>query len=80
MPYYDAANLVTVTETDMINKITCGCENMVTSLLQRLCRGLSYSQSLPPACAEVSGASEVSCRPPQGFQELRNLTILKVKS
>jgi len=34
MPYYVLENLVTVTKTNMIHKMPCGCENMVPSLLQ----------------------------------------------
>jgi hypothetical protein len=43
MPYYDVANLVTVTKTNMINEIPCGsCENT--------------APSLPQICAEVTAA------------------------
>jgi hypothetical protein len=63
MPYYDVANLVTVAKTNMIDEMPCGYgtlrttgENMVPSLPQSLCRGLSSSRSLPQTCAEVSAA------------------------
>jgi len=61
MPYYDAANLVTV--TDQYNRWSAlwlwncknhWCENTATSLRQSLCRDLSCFRSLPQTCAEVS--------------------------
>ena len=59
MPYYDVANLVTVTKTNMIQwnalllcKNHC-CENPAPSRLQS---GLSCSRSLPHICPVVPGA------------------------
>jgi len=57
MPDYDIANLVTVTKTNMINKMLCGCGNLRTTAV-RIWHQVSHR-----ACAEVSAALKVSCRP-----------------
>jgi len=84
MPYYDVANLVTVTKMNMIRrnalwlcKNHC-CENTASSLPQSCERrsGLGRSQSIPQSCAAVSASLEVSRRSVQRSQELQNLTIL----
>jgi len=72
MPYYDLANVRTVTTTNMISRNTfwlCKnnwCENRAPSLVQ--------------SCTAVSAALEVSRRSAQRSQELPNLTIIWVKS
>jgi len=57
MQYYDVANLVTVTKTNMIDKIPCGC-GMLRTTGVRIWHHVSSR-----ACAEVSAALEVSRRP-----------------
>jgi len=70
MPYYDVANLVTVTKTNMINEVSCCC-GMLRTTNVRIPHQVSRR-----ACAEVWGAYKVSCRSTQRSQPLRNLTIL----
>jgi len=74
MPYYDVANLVTVTKTNMIDEMPCGFGTLRTTGV-RISHQVSHR-----ACAEVSAAPEVSRRLAQRFQQLQNLTILIVKS
>jgi hypothetical protein len=50
MPYYDEANLVTVTTTNMIDEIPCGCGTLRTTGV-RIWHRVSRR-----ACAEVSAA------------------------
>jgi len=74
MPYYNVANVVTVTKTNMIDEMPCGHGTLRTT-------GVRISHQLTRrACAEVSAAPEVSRRPAQSSQELQNLTIQIVKS
>ena len=64
MPDYAVANLVTVTKTNMIDERTTGW---------RIWHQVSHS-----ACAEVSAALKVSCRPVQRSEQLQTMTILMV--
>jgi len=52
-------NLVTVTKTNMINGMRCGCRNL-TSTIVRI-----WHQVSRRACAEVLAALDVFCRPAQ---------------
>jgi len=86
MPYYDVANLVTVTKMTMIRrnplwlcKIHC-CLNPARILPQKLCSDLGCSGSIASSCSAVSAALKVSRRSAQRSQQLHNLTILSVKS
>jgi hypothetical protein len=72
MPYYDVANLVTATKTNMIDEMPCGCGTLRTTGVR------IWHQVSRRACAEVSAALEVSRRPAQRSQQLQNLTILIV--
>jgi len=74
MPYYDVANLVTVTKTNMIDEMPCGYGTPRTTGV-RIWHQVSHR-----GCAEVSAALEVSSRPAQRSQQLQHLTILVVKS
>jgi len=74
MPYYDIVNLVTVTKTNMIDEMPCGYQTLKTTGV-RICHQVSRR-----AWAEVSAALEVSCRPAQWSQRLKDLTIRIVKS
>ena len=74
MPYYDVANLVTITKTNMIDEMPCGYGTLRTTGV-----GIRHQVSRR-ACAEVSAALEVSSRPAQRSQLIQNLTILIVKS
>jgi len=58
--------------SNLTNEIPCGCETLRTTAL-RIWHHVSCR-----ACAEVSAALEVSCRPAQRSQQLQNLTILIV--
>jgi len=69
MPYYDVANLVTVTKTNMIDEMPCGYGTLRTTGVR------IWHQVSCRACAEVPAALEVSHRPVQRFQQLQNLTI-----
>jgi len=83
MPYYDVANLVTVTKTNMIDEMPCGYRTLRTTgvriwhqVSRRACAEVSAALEFSlRACAEVSAAFEVSRRPAQRFQQLQNLTI-----
>ena len=55
MPYYDVANLVTVTQTNMIDEMPCGTLRTTGVRI--------WHQVSRRACAEVSAAPEVSCGP-----------------
>ena len=66
MPYYDVANIVTVTKTNIIDEMPCDYGTLRATGVSRR------------ACAEVSVALEVSHRPAQRSQQLQNLTILIV--
>ena len=55
MPYYDVANLVTVTKMNMIDEMPCG---MLRTTGVRI-----WHQVSRRACAEVSAALQVSCGP-----------------
>jgi len=73
MPYYDVANLGTLTKTNMINEMPCGYRTLRTA-------GVTiWHQDFCRVCAEVPADSEVSHRPAQWSQQLQNLTILIVK-
>jgi len=72
MPYYDVANLVTVTKTNMIHGMPCACGTLRTTAVR------IWNQVSGRACAEVSLAHKVSFRPAQRSQQLRYLTILIV--
>jgi len=74
MPYYDVANLVTVTKTNMIDEMPCDYGTLRTTGVR------IRHQVSRRACTEVSAALEVSRRPAQRSQQLQNLTILIVKS
>jgi len=72
MLYYDVVSLVAVTKANKINKMRCSCEILITS-------GVSiWHQGSHTACAEVSAALEVSCRPLHRSLQLQNLTIVMV--
>jgi hypothetical protein len=73
MPYYDVANLVTVTHTNIIDEMSCGYVTLTTTGVR------VWNQVSRRGCAEVSTALEASCRPAQRCQQLQNLTILIVK-
>jgi len=83
MPYYDVANLVTVTKTNMIRrndlwlcKHHC-CENTASRLSPTELRsGLGCARSILQSCAAVTVSLEVSRRSAQRSQELQNSTIL----
>jgi hypothetical protein len=57
MPYYDVANLVTVTKTNMIDEMPCGCGTLRTAGVR------IWHQVCDRACAEVSAALEISRKP-----------------
>jgi len=57
MPYYDVVNLETVTKTNMINEMPCGCRNLRTTAV-RIWHKVSCR-----ACTVVSAALVVSRRP-----------------
>jgi len=66
MPYYDVVNLVTVTKTNMINKMPCGgCGTLRTTAVRIL------HQVSRRACAEDSDALEVSDNPALRSQALQ---------
>jgi len=73
MPYYDVANVVTVTETTMNDEMPCGYGTLRTPGVR------IWHQFSRTACAEVSAALDVSHGPVQSSQQLQNLTILIVK-
>ena len=70
MLYYDLATLVTVTMTNMIDEMPCGYGTLGTTGVR------IWHQVSRRACAQVSAALEVFCRPAQRSQQLQNLTIL----
>jgi len=74
MPYYNVANLGTVTKTNMIDEMPCGYGTLIVTGVR------IWHQVSRKACAEVSAALEVFPRPGQRSQQLQNLTILIVKS
>jgi hypothetical protein len=59
MPYYDVANIVRVTKTNMINEMPCGYETLKTTGVK------IWHQVSHRAFAVVSAALEVSNRPAQ---------------
>jgi hypothetical protein len=59
MPYYDVANVVSVTKTNMINEMPCGYETLKTTGVK------IWHQVTRRASAAVSAAFEVSRRPAQ---------------
>jgi len=73
MPYYDVANLVNVTKTNMIDEMPSGYRPLRTTGVR------IWRQVFRRPCAEISAAPEVSRRPAQRSQQLHNLTILIVK-
>jgi hypothetical protein len=64
MPYYDVANVVSVTKNNMINEMPCGYETLKTTGVK------IWHQVSRRACAAVSAAPEVSRRPGQQWQQL----------
>jgi len=64
MPYYDVANLVTVTKTNMIDEMPCGYGTLRTT-------GVRIQNQISRRPAQ---------RSPQRSPQLQNLTILIVKS
>jgi len=54
MPYYDVANLVTVTKTNMINEIPCGCRTLRTGAVK------IWREVACRACVDISAALVVS--------------------
>jgi len=68
MPYYEVANLVTVTKTNMIDDMPCTYGTLRTTAL-----GIRHKVS-------SRAALEVSHRPARMSHPLQNLTILIVKS
>ena len=72
MPYYDVANLVTVTKTNMIDEMPCGYGIRETTCVR--IRHYVFRR----ACAELAAALEVSRRPLQRSQQLQKSTILIV--
>jgi hypothetical protein len=70
MPYYDVANLVTVTKINMIDEMPCGYGTLQTTGVK------IWHQVSRRACAAVSAALDVSRRTAQRSQQLHNLTIL----
>jgi hypothetical protein len=72
MPYYDVAKLGTVTQTNIIDEMLCGYKTLRTTGV-----GI-WHQLSHRACAEVSAALEVPCRPTQRSQQHQNWTILMV--
>jgi len=73
MPYYDVANLVTITKTNMFNEMPCGYGTLGTP------GGRIRHQLSRRACAEVVAAFEVSHRAAQRSQQLQQLNIKIVK-
>jgi len=68
MPYYDVANIVTVTKMNMIRPNALWlCKNHCSE---------NTASSIPQSCAAVSASLEVSCRSAQRSQELPNFSIL----
>jgi hypothetical protein len=74
MAYYDVANLVTVTKTNIIDEISCGYGTLRTPGVR------IWHQVSLRGCAEVSAALEVSRRPGLRSQQLLNMSILFGKS
>jgi hypothetical protein len=74
MPYYNVANLVTVAKMNMTAEMPCGCGTLRNTGVR------IWHQVSRRACAEISAALAVSCRPAQWSQQHQNLTILIVKS
>ena len=68
MPYYEVANLVTVTQTNMIHDMPCAYGTLRTIAL-RIRHQVSRRAAL-----------EVSHRPPRRSHPLQKLTILILKS
>jgi len=73
MPYHDEANLVTVTKTNIIDKMSCCCGMLRTAavgiwhqVFRRACAaGLGCYWGLVRISADVSATQEVSRRPAQ---------------
>jgi hypothetical protein len=57
MQCYDVANLVTITKTNLIDEMPCGCGTLITTGVR------IWHQISPRACAEISTALEVFYRP-----------------
>jgi hypothetical protein len=74
MPYYDVANRMTVTKTNMIDEMLCDYGTLKTTGV-RIWHQVSHR-----ACAAVSAALKVFHRPAQRSQHLQNLTILILQS
>ena len=72
MPYYEVANLVTVTKTNMIRR------NALWLCKNNCCE--NTAPCIPQCCAEVSAAFEVSHRSVLRSQELQNLTTLYISN
>jgi len=70
MPYYDVTNLMTITKTNMIDDMPCGYATLGTTN-ERI-----QHHVFRRACAAVSAALEVSCRPALRSQLIPNLPIL----
>jgi len=72
MPYYNVANLLTITKTNMINEMPCGYWTLRTTGVR------IWHQVSRRAHAEVSAALKLSHRAVLRSQQLQNLTILIV--
>jgi len=72
--YYDVVNLLSVTKTNNIDTMPCGCGTLRTTCV-RICYQVSHR-----ACIEVTATLEVTCRCAQRSQKLQILTIQIVKS
>jgi len=72
MVYYEVVNLVSITKTNMINEMPCGCGTLRTTAVR-----IRYHVSRR-ACAEVAAGLEVSRSPAQRSQQLQNLKMLIV--
>jgi hypothetical protein len=59
MPYYDVANIVSVTKTNMIKEMPCGYETLKTTSVK------IWHQVSRRGCAAVSAGLEVFRRPSQ---------------
>jgi hypothetical protein len=74
MPYDNVANLVTVTKTNMINKMLCSCGTLRTTAVR------IWHQVFRRACAEVSAAPKFDCLNSQCCSILNAPPILQVLS
>ena len=57
MQIYNKVNPVTITQTNIINEVPCGCGTLRTTAVRK------WHQVCSRDCAEVSAALAVSCRP-----------------